>query len=90
VQEARFIPLPTEAALLAPEAIVSPQYEFYVRQWLENPPLPAPTAANGRSSEVFSTLQSGLESAWLQTEPLEAAIERIDREVQDILDRDPA
>ena len=87
VQEARFIPLPTEAALLAPEAMVSPQYEFYVRQWIENPPLPAPTPANGRATEMFNTLQSGLEAAWLQTEPLEVVIERVDQEIQAILDK---
>lgn len=90
VQEARFIPLPTEAALLAPEAMVSPQYEFYVRQWIEHPPLSAPSAANGRSSEVFAALQSGLEAAWLKTEPLATVIEQVDREVQTILDKDPA
>jgi len=90
VQEARFIPLPTEAALLAPEAMVSPQYEFYVRQWIEHPPLPAPSAANGRSSEVFAALQSGLEAAWLKTEALATVIEQVDAEVQSILDKDPA
>jgi ABC-type glycerol-3-phosphate transport system substrate-binding protein len=90
VQEARYIPLPTEAALLAPEAMVSPQYEFYVRQWIDNPPLPAPTAANGRTSEVFSALQSGLEAAWLGTEPLETVVTRVDGEIQTILDKDPA
>ncbi|MEZ4865042.1 MAG: substrate-binding domain-containing protein [Caldilineaceae bacterium] len=90
VQEARYIPLPTEAALLDPAALVSPQYEFYVRQWIANPPLPAPSAANGRSSEVFAALQSGLEAAWLKTEALATVIEQVDREVQTILDKDPA
>ncbi len=90
VQEARYIPLPTEAALLAPEAMVSPQYEFYVHQWISAPPLPAPTAANGRSSEVFATLQSGLEAAWLGTQPLDSTVAQVDQEIQTILDKDPA
>lgn len=90
VQEARYIPLPTEAALLDPAAMSTPQYEFYVRQWIENPPLPAPSAANGRSTEVFAALQSGMEAAWLKSEPLAAVIEQVDNEVQTILDRDPA
>jgi len=90
VQEARYIPLPTEAALLDPAAMGSPQYEFYVRQWIENPPLPAPSAANGRSTEVFAALQSGMEAAWLKADALEAVIEQVDNEVQTILDRDPA
>ena len=86
--ETNTVPLPTEAVLLAD--VVSPYYEFYVRQWIDNPPLPAPTAANGRSSEVFSTLQSSMEAAWLKSEPLETVITRVDGEVQAILDREPA
>lgn len=89
VAEARYIPLPTEEALLAEEAMVSPQYEFYVRHWIENPPLPAPTAGNGRSTEVFATLQSGLEAAWLGSEPLEAVVTRVNDEIQAILEKDP-
>lgn len=90
VQDARFIPLPTEAALLHEDAMVSAQYEFYVRQWINEPPLAAPTAGNGRTSDVFSTLQRGLEAAWLATEPLTDVINRVDKEVQDILDMPPA
>ncbi len=86
VQNARFIPLPTEAALLAPEAMVSPQYEFYVRQWINEPPLAAPTAANGRTSDVFSTLQRGMEAAWLATEPLPEVVTNVHNEIQGILD----
>ena len=88
--QARYIPLPTEEALLDPVVMVSPQYEFYVRQWIENPPLPAPTAANGRTSEVFAALQSGLEAAWLGSEEMETVVMRVDEEVQGILDKDPA
>ena len=86
VVNARFIPLPTEAALLAPEALTSAQYEFYVRQWINEPPLAAPTAANGRSSDVFSTLQRGMEAAWLATEPLTDVVNNVHDEIQGILD----
>lgn len=90
VQNARFIPLPTEAALLHEDAMVSHQYEFYVRQWINEPPLPAPTAGNGRTSDVFSTLQRGMEAAWLATEPLTDVVNSVDKEIQDILDMPPA
>lgn len=86
VQNARFIPLPTEAALLDPTALVSHQYEFYVRQWIDNPPLPAPTAGNGRNSDMFSTLQRGMEAAWLATEPLTDVVNNVHNEIQAILD----
>jgi len=89
VQNARFIPLPTEAALLHPEALVSPQYEFYVRQWIQEPPLAAPTAGNGRTSDVFSTLQRGMEAAWLATEPLTDVVNNVHTEIQGILDLPP-
>ena len=88
--QARYIPLPTQEALLAPEVMSSPQYEFYVKQWIAEPPLPAPTAANGRTSEVYNALQSGMEAAWLQTQPLEAVIEQVDKELQSILDKQRA
>lgn len=90
VQNARFIPLPTEAALLHPDAMVSHQYEFYVRQWINEPPLGAPTAGNGRTSDVFSTLQRGMEAAWLATEPLTDVVNNVHNEIQDILDMPPA
>ncbi len=90
VQNARFIPLPTEAALLHPDALVSHQYEFYVRQWINEPPLAAPTAGNGRTSDVFSTLQRGMEAAWLATEPLPDVVNNVHNEIQDILDMPPA
>ncbi len=89
VQNARFIPLPTEAALLHPDAMVSPQYEFYVQQWIKEPPLAAPTAGNGRTSDVFSTLQRGMEAAWLATEPLTDVVNNVHNEIQDILDLPP-
>ena len=66
--------------------MVSHQYEFYVRQWINEPPLPAPTAGNGRTSDVFSTLQRGMEAAWLATEPLTDVVNSVDKEIQDILD----
>ena len=90
VQNARFIPLPTEAALLHEDAMVSHQYEFYVRQWINEPPRAAPTAGNGRTSDVFSTLQRGMEAAWLATEPLTDVVNSVDKEIQDILDMPPA
>ena len=89
VQNARFIPLPTEAALLDPTALVSPQYEFYVRQWIKEPPLGAPTAGNGRTSDVYSTLQRGMEAAWLATEPLTDVVNNVHNEIQGILDMPP-
>jgi multiple sugar transport system substrate-binding protein len=87
VMNAGFIPLPTQEAMLAKESLVSPQYEFYVRQWIANPPMPVPQPANGRLTEVQAELNNGFAPAWLETQPIEAVIDAVDKQVQAILDK---
>ena len=87
VQVAQYIPLPTKEALLAKDAMVSPQYAFYVNQWIAHPPLPAPVPANGRATEFYNALQKDFDPAWLGTKPLDQVISDVDKEVQSILDK---
>ncbi len=87
VRDARHIPLPVEAALLPEGETISPQYEFYIKEWMANPPLGIALPANGRTTEVFDLLQQGFDSAWLGMEPLDDAIKRVDTEVQKVLDK---
>ena len=87
VKEARHIPLPVEAAMLPEGEEVSPQYEFYIKEWLANPPEPACLPANGRTTEVFDVLSKGLDAAWLGTEALDEALTRVNDQIQTILDK---
>jgi ABC-type glycerol-3-phosphate transport system substrate-binding protein len=86
VKDARHIPLPTEAALLPKGETLSPQYEFYVKQWIAEPPLPFPNPANGRTTEVTSILENRFQAAWLKTEPLDTVIKKVQEEIQKVLD----
>jgi multiple sugar transport system substrate-binding protein len=87
-KEAQITPFPTREALLHPDSIgVSPYYEFYVRQWMTNPPLPVPLPANGRQTEVNDLMNKVFQPAWLGTATLEATIENAHKQLQAILDK---
>ena len=90
VQNAQWIPLPIPEALLPEQFEVSPQYEFYIRQWMADPPVPMRLPANGRSAELYhSIVQYGFDPAWVGSEPLDEVIESIDEQVQNLLDKPP-
>jgi ABC-type glycerol-3-phosphate transport system substrate-binding protein len=88
VKEARHIPLTIEAAMLPKGEEISPQYEFYIKQWLANPPLPMNIPANGRITEVYTTiLNAGFGPAWLKTQPLDTVIKSIHDQIQLALEK---
>lgn len=92
VEEARFIPLPHPDALLPAGETLRPQYEFYVRQWIEHPPEPIRQPANGRTAEVYGQLvQNAFAPALVKgdPEPWEQVLASMHEELQAILDKDP-
>jgi ABC-type glycerol-3-phosphate transport system substrate-binding protein len=88
VENARFIPLPTPAALLPEGKELAPQYEFYVRRWIEDPPIPLTQPANGRAAEAYrQLLQKGFDSAWVIGDP--APIDEVRLSAHEQLQKDP-
>jgi ABC-type glycerol-3-phosphate transport system substrate-binding protein len=92
VDNARFIPLPTPAALLPPGKELYPQYEFYVKRWIEDPPIPLTQPANGRTAEAYrQLLQTGFDPALVvgDPEPIDEVLASMHEQLQTILEKDP-
>lgn len=89
VKEAQHIPLPHPQALLPPTETFSPQYTFYIKDWIAEPPLPFPNPANGRTTEMTTILDTGFDAAWLKSDTLDNVLKKVNDSIQAVLDKPP-
>jgi maltose-binding protein MalE len=89
VKEAQHIPLPHPQALLPPTETFSPQYTFYIKDWIAEPPLPFPNPANGRTTEMTALLDTGFDAAWLKSDTLDNVLKKVNDSIQAVLDKPP-